>query len=321
MLGGAFCGCRVFPKIFTMEVDMKKLVMLRQVLILTLCAVVFSSCNRGDDLRDTSYAFGMFAAANLGQNLGTLGVIFDYDAFMQGFRGFRDGGETRLTAEEALERVLAVYESLMEGITFDDFDEDISYSLGMFMSVQVGSGIDFDYTAFMEGFRDFNEARETRLTQEMAGERIMEAMTRLEEQQEADLLLAAERNREEGEAYMAENALRPGVITTSSGLQYEVIIQGTGEMPELMDTVRVHYEGMLIDGTIFDSSLQRGTPIEFPLTAVIPGWSEGVQLMNTGSTYRFVIPSDLAYGPSGIPGAIPPNAALIFTVELLEIMR
>jgi FKBP-type peptidyl-prolyl cis-trans isomerase len=129
-----------------------------------------------------------------------------------------------------------------------------------------------------------------------------------------------QKNQEEGEAYLAENGRRAGVITTPSGLQYEVLSAGSGESPGFMDTVRVHYEGTFIDGTPFDSSYARGAPTEFQPYEVIEGWTEGIQLMNVGSTYRFVIPSDLAYGPGGNRG-IPPNATLIFKVELLAIVR
>jgi len=119
---------------------------------------------------------------------------------------------------------------------------------------------------------------------------------------------------------MAENAARSGVTTTTSGLQYEVIKQGSGVKPGPDDSVRVNYEGTLIDGTVFDSSYASGQPIEFLLNAVIPGWIEGLQLMNEGSTYRFVIPPDLAYGSYG-SGPIPPEATLIFTVDLLSVLK
>lgn len=125
--------------------------------------------------------------------------------------------------------------------------------------------------------------------------------------------------KEEGEKYLADNAKKDGVISLPSGLQYSVIKEGTGKKPKATDRVKCHYEGFLIDGTVFDSSVQRGEPAVFPLNGVIAGWTEGVQLMAEGAKYRFFIPYDLAYGPQGAGASIPPYAALIFDVELIEI--
>ena len=121
-----------------------------------------------------------------------------------------------------------------------------------------------------------------------------------------------------GATYLAENAKKAGVTTTASGLQYQVIKEGTGAKPVATDTVKVHYEGKLVDGTVFDSSIKRGEPVSFPLNQVIAGWTEGVQLMTVGSKYKFVIPANLAYGEQG-GGPIPANSVLTFEVELLEI--
>lgn len=120
-------------------------------------------------------------------------------------------------------------------------------------------------------------------------------------------------------AYLKTNQGKPSVITTASGLQYEVLSEGTGPSPSRTDTVAVHYEGRLIDGTVFDSSIARGEPAVFPLDQVIPGWTEGVQLMKTGSKYRFTIPSELGYGARGAGAVIPPNAVLVFEIELLGV--
>ena len=125
--------------------------------------------------------------------------------------------------------------------------------------------------------------------------------------------------KEEGEKFLAENAKREGVKTTASGLQYEVLEATLGQKPKATDNVRVHYEGTLIDGTVFDSSYKRGESIAFPLNGVIKGWTEGLQLMSVGSKYKFFIPYQLAYGEHGAGASIPPYAALIFTVELLGI--
>ena len=217
--------------------------------------------------------------------------------------------------------LMAVLLACKKPVAEDTLDKDTSYAFGMLIANQMGTTeLRFDYQAFMEGFRDFNEAKETRLTQEQAIEKINEVFNRLQARNEEERWLEGEKNREEGEAFMADNRNQSGVITTPSGLQYNVITQGSGEKPGADDYVRVHYEGSLINGEVFDSSYMRGEPAEFILNQVIPGWTEGVQLMNEGSIFRFVIPSDLAYGPNG-GGPIPPNATLIFTVELLSVIK
>lgn len=124
---------------------------------------------------------------------------------------------------------------------------------------------------------------------------------------------------EAGRNFLAENAKKPGVVTTASGLQYKVLREGTGRKPSEYGEVEVHYKGTLIDGTVFDSSYDNGEPITFFLSQVIEGWGEGVQLMKEGSQYVFYIPFELAYGPQGIPGTIPPYSTLIFEVELLKV--
>ena len=130
----------------------------------------------------------------------------------------------------------------------------------------------------------------------------------------------ARKNTEKGTAFLAANAKKPGVTTTASGLQYQVITAGDGPKPKPTDTVRVNYEGKLLDGTVFDGSAQHGGPAEIPLSQVVPGWQEGIALMPVGSKYRFWIPAELGYGETGTPGGpIPPNATLEFEVELLGI--
>ena len=143
---------------------------------------------------------------------------------------------------------------------------------------------------------------------------------RLQAKRAAEMQELAQSNRAEGEAFLAQNKSKPGVITTESGLQYQVVTQGDGPRPAATDTVRVHYTGTLLDGTNFDSSHDRGQPAQFALNAVIPGWTEGLQLMPVGSKYTLWLPSELAYGDRGTPGPIGPNATLVFEVELLEIV-
>lgn len=144
--------------------------------------------------------------------------------------------------------------------------------------------------------------------------------TQLEEEQKAAAAEAGKAAKEAGEKFLAENAKKAGVITTASGLQYEVLTEGTGRSPMATDTVRCHYHGTLIDGTVFDSSYKRNQPADFGLNQVISGWTEGVQLMKEGAKYRFYLPYNLAYGERGAGADIPPFAALIFDVELIKVL-
>ncbi|MBO4663497.1 MAG: FKBP-type peptidyl-prolyl cis-trans isomerase [Bacteroidaceae bacterium] len=143
---------------------------------------------------------------------------------------------------------------------------------------------------------------------------------RLEDVKRAEAAEAGKAAKADGEKFLAENAKKAGVITTASGLQYEVLTEGTGKKPKATDKVRCHYEGRLIDGTVFDSSYQRNEPADFGLQQVIAGWTEGVQLMAEGSKYRFYIPYMLAYGEGGAGALIPPFSALIFDVELIKVL-
>jgi FKBP-type peptidyl-prolyl cis-trans isomerase len=208
------------------------------------------------------------------------------------------------------------------------FDKDASYAVGMYIATQFQiPDVHYDYQALMEGFRAYNEMQETKFSMDEAINKINDAFMNYENWYMSTYMQGStwsaedlERYREEGIAFLAENARRPEVITMPSGLQYEAIIEGNGSNPTVIDVVRVHYEGMLLDGTIFDSSYARGEPVEFSLLEVISGWSEGLQLMKEGSIYVFYIPSELGYGPNST-GAIPGNSVLIFTVEFLSIVR
>lgn len=172
---------------------------------------------------------------------------------------------------------------------------------------------------FINGLNNYTEMMDRQVAMEFADAtfgRLKQAQIEAEQEKAQ---LQGQQAKEEGEAFLAANALRNEVKTTASGLQYEVLEEGNGPKPTAASTVKVHYEGTLIDGTVFDSSYQRGEPIEFPLSGVIKGWTEGLQLMPVGSKYKLYIPYELAYGERGAGASIPPYAALIFTVELLEI--
>lgn len=159
------------------------------------------------------------------------------------------------------------------------------------------------------------------LSQEEAGTVQKAFAERLQTKHAAEQQATATKNKQEGEAFLAKNKNVKGVKTTASGLQYQVITEGKGPKPATTDRVKVHYTGTLLDGTKFDSSVDRGEPAEFALNQVIPGWTEGLQLMPVGSKYTLWIPSDLAYGDRGTPGPIGPNATLKFDVELIEIVK
>ena len=197
----------------------------------------------------------------------------------------------------------------------EDEKADLSYVFGMVIASDlIHTGLEFDLDAFIQGLRDSLENQDTRFSFDEAIERVETAIwTAMAER--------AEMNRLEGERFLAHNADRPGVNITSSGLQYEIIIEGTGRQPEYYDFVKVHYTGFLIDGTVFDSSQERGEPEELPLQGVIPGWSEGLQLMREGGISLLFVPSDLAYGTQGAGNVIPPNSVIVFEVELLEILE
>ncbi len=188
-----------------------------------------------------------------------------------------------------------------------------SYGLGMLIGERVLKQYDaVDYDLLIAGMKAQHQNQETQITLQQATEALNKHMEQMFSEQ-------AEANKTRGEDFLADNAKKEGVSVTESGLQYSVITAGDGPKPEATDQVTVHYRGTLIDGTEFDSSYSRGEPTSFKLNEVIPGWTEGVQLMNVGSKYRFVIPYDLAYGERGAGGAIGPYEALIFEVELLKI--
>jgi FKBP-type peptidyl-prolyl cis-trans isomerase len=201
----------------------------------------------------------------------------------------------------------------------DTLDKKLSYIIGYNTQKQFDQdGIVLDVEAIAAGLRTTSED-DVLLDEDEIRQLYADIQKRARDQQKEKSRIEAEANRAEGEAFLAENASREGVITTESGLQYRVLEEGNGAKPSATDSVTVHYQGTLIDGTVFDSSFNRGRPATFPVNGVIPGWIEGLQLMSVGAKYEFVIPSQLAYGPVGTGAFIGPNATLLFTVELISI--
>ena len=199
--------------------------------------------------------------------------------------------------------------------------EKLSYALGLSMGNNFkSSGVEeLNIKEFAEGVAAVFEGAKPKMSYDEAKEVIRDFFMALEQKQNEAAAKMGEVNKAAGKAFLAENAKRPEVKTTESGLQYEVITEGNGDKPAVSDTVVVHYTGTLIDGTVFDSSVERGTPATFGVTHGIPGWIEALQMMPVGAKWRLYIPSDLAYGPRGAGGAIGPNSTLIFDVELLQI--
>ena len=200
--------------------------------------------------------------------------------------------------------------------------EKIGYSFGYLMGRSNADTLkDLDLDAFSQGLKTAAAGQKSSLSDE----EMTQVLTQYKRQSDAKELIVlkqkAEENAKAGKAFLQENAKKPGVKTTKSGLQYLILKEGKGKSPSANSNVRVHYEGRLIDGTVFDSSIARQQPVDFRTTQVITGWTEGLQLMKVGAKYRFFIPADLAYGQIGSGDIIEPNSTLIFDIELLEIIK
>lgn len=193
--------------------------------------------------------------------------------------------------------------------------EKFSYSLGLSVASNlIQSGVKtLDPKIFLDGLQDVFTGQNPKLTADQANQILQEFMAELQAGEGGD-------NLEVGLKFLAENRKNKDVVETASGLQFTILNNGDGELPALTDQVKCHYHGTLIDGTVFDSSVERGQPAVFPVNGVIQGWVEALQMMAVGSKWRLFIPSELAYGDRGAGGSIGPNSALIFDVELLEII-
>ena len=208
-----------------------------------------------------------------------------------------------------------------EPMTLDTPEKRLSYGIALRMGERMAAdGMTMDVDAYAMGMRDAFDGAEPRLSEEEITAEMMAFQEKMQAERDGEQATVAAGNSEAGAAFLAENAQRDGVTVTESGLQYEVVVAGSGASPGVDDQVEVHYRGTLIDGTVFDSSYDRGQTVTFGVTQVIAGWTEALQLMQEGATYKLYIPSDLAYGAGGAGQIIGPNATLIFDVELVAIV-
>jgi len=202
------------------------------------------------------------------------------------------------------------------------FQEKLSYSMGLDVGAYFkGIGDEINYEILIKGIEDGFKGNKKLLSSEEMAAVQKEFSQKMKVRQEKNLKKIKETNKKLGDAFLEKNKKKPGVITTKSGLQYEILKKGNGQRPKATDKVKVDYVGKLIDGTEFDNSIKRGEPAVFGVNQVIPGWSEALQLMSVGSKFRLVIPSDLAYGERGAPPVIEPNSVLVFEVELHAIEK
>ena len=200
--------------------------------------------------------------------------------------------------------------------------DKVSYALGLGIGRQLCDmgAQELNIDDFAQAIKDVISGAKQKVSDAEAQTLVQNFFAEQEKKQRAAAAEKFKTQKADGEKYLAENAGKDGVVTLPSGLQYKVLKEGNGKKPKATDKVKCHYEGMLIDGTLFDSSLQRGEPATFPLNGVIAGWTEGLQLMQEGAKYRFFIPYHLGYGEHGAGQSIPPFAALVFDVELIEVM-
>jgi FKBP-type peptidyl-prolyl cis-trans isomerase FklB len=200
--------------------------------------------------------------------------------------------------------------------------DNASYSIGRNVGNQLGQyKDDINVDQLVEGLRNSFSGKQPRLSEEEMRKALGVFNANQQKKKQQQQMALAGKNKQEGEAFLAENKKKKGVVTLPSGLQYQVIRSGKGASPKATDTVVTHYHGTLINGTVFDSSVDRGQPATFPVARVIKGWTEALQKMKVGDKWKIFVPSQLAYGPAGAPPKIGPDSALIFDIELLEIKK
>ena len=270
-----------------------------------------------------SYSLGINSAKELANRLQQFGILNDV-INKELFAGVQDVFDAKpiMSNQEIQQKLMALGQKIQTKQPLnDDEKKELSYLLGI-QEGQMVAGIKentelgdiFNRDLFMKGYIAVAESKPIALPEEEANEIATNYYQAMVEKR-------SQKNRAEGEAFLAENTKKEGVITTASGLQYEILIKGNGRKPSPSDRVKVHYHGTTLDGNVFDSSVDRGTPAEFGVTQVIAGWIEGLQLMPVGSKWRLYIPQELAYGANPNPrGPIQPYAMLIFELELLDIV-
>jgi FKBP-type peptidyl-prolyl cis-trans isomerase FklB len=218
--------------------------------------------------------------------------------------------------------VVTAQEGAPPALKLEGVKDKASYAIGWNIGNSLkDEGADLNADAIVRGLLDALQGKKAMLPPDQLRPALEAFQRELAAKQEARMQVLAEKNRKEGVAFLEANKTKPGVKVLPSGLQYKVLKSGNGPSPKLTDKVKTHYHGTLIDGTVFDSSVERGEPVEFPVGGVIRGWTEALQLMKVGDKWRLFVPSELAYGPQGAGGVIGPNATLVFEVELLEIVQ
>ncbi|HHB80079.1 MAG TPA: FKBP-type peptidyl-prolyl cis-trans isomerase [Saprospiraceae bacterium] len=293
--------------------QMKKLLFLAMVAMISFAACKTDKKKKDySGLENASYALGLNYANKLQED--SIQLEFPrMDKAMEDVFAKADG---EFSNSEIQRLIRAYFTDTIENPPMDKFSYALGYSIAQNLSHM---GFDsLDLKQFQEGRDDFFGKKDLRFELVAVDSVIGEYQKSQMEIIQARRMKEAEKAKEEGKAFLAENATKEGVKTTASGLQYKVLKEGTGKQPKATDVVTVHYVGKLLDGTTFDSSVDRGQPATFGLNQVIPGWTEGVQLMKEGAKYRFFIPSDLAYGDAGNQ-AIPGGSTLIFDVELFKV--
>ncbi len=269
------------------------------------------------------YAFGNYTAKDLRKN----GVDMNASAFQLGIEDEQSGKS--YLSEDGMYSCFQHFTMELRSRQGQPATADnplqtnvdtLSYAIGKNLVFAMNKGeVAVNALAVINGVQDYYGDKESKMTDSQIETIMRTYNTRAREKQNQQNAIEKEKNLTEGKAFLEENAKKEGVVTTGSGLQYRILREGKGPKPSATDQVSVNYEGRLLNSDVFDSSYDRGAPIDFPLNGVIRGWTEGLQLMSPGAKYRFFIPADLAYGDRGSPPKIKPGATLIFDVELLEI--